>query len=149
VKATDRPLGFALASSLGFWVATDHRSLAAHPFPGVTKIPLERVSVGGPLRDGSSKCPFVDGSRADAEIVIFMLAAGGASPCGFLQRCSAAHKTSTSHQRSRSRPILLSCLHRPGLKVPLAGVAMSGSQSACGAVPPCTTTRNRSLRPYY
>jgi len=33
-----------------------------------------------------------------------------------------------------SRASLLSCLHRPGLKVPLAEVVMSGSRSACATL---------------
>jgi hypothetical protein len=35
---------------VGFRVPTDHSSLAARPLPGVTKVPLDRVSVGGPQR---------------------------------------------------------------------------------------------------
>jgi hypothetical protein len=40
-----------------------------------------------------------------------------------------------------SRPNLLSCLHRPRLKVPLADVAMSGSRSSYG---PSLPYRERS-----
>ena len=47
-EVTDHPLGFALASQLGFRVPWDHRSLAAHLLPRVTKVPLEafRWAVG-------------------------------------------------------------------------------------------------------
>src|SRR5215203_4083085 len=48
-EVTDRPLAFPLASLLGCRVPRDHRCLAAHPLPGVTRFPLERVPVVGRL----------------------------------------------------------------------------------------------------
>src|SRR5215218_6719935 len=48
-EVTDRPLAFPLASLLGCRVPRDHPCLAAHPLPGVTRFPLERVPVVGRL----------------------------------------------------------------------------------------------------
>jgi hypothetical protein len=68
-----------------------------------------------------------------------MPAADGASPLLLATRMLCCTQDQRFAPAIASRPNLLSCLHRPGLKVPLADVAMSGSRSCAGrSTPPAS-----------